>query len=689
MLKKIFSLTGKTIISFGIIIMVTCITLGYLSYAISRNIVEDEIQQRLEIQMSDAINEIQNYLTAHKKTVHGLAKTVETLGQDISKQGYIDLLTNYLEINEETLGSGVWFEPYMYEDTLKYFGPYAYKDADSVVFTEEYSTEEYDYLNWDWYTMGKGVVNDVVWTDPYYDDVTNIIMITATAPFYDEKNNFLGVVTSDMDLDILRHIVNEIVVGETGVAHLLDDNGYYLVTEDNSKTMTLKVTDEENASLSNGSKVVLDQDFGRFEYTDEGSYYGYFAEIPETGWKLMLTISQDEAALSLQTLSRGILLASSLILILGIICTTVIGNYISIPIVKLSSTIDKLSHYDLTTDKDIHIEKYKNKKDEIGVISTAILQLQENFTTLIKSISSTAEQVASSAEELTATSHHSSTAIEEVARAIEEIAMGSNEQAKNTEEGAKAIYELGKLIENDANYLVQLNIVANEVSTLEKEGFETLKGLIEKTKESNAATENVRKTIMDTQHSAEKIASASQMIQNITTQTNLLALNAAIEAARAGEAGRGFAVVAGEIKKLAEQSNGFTEEIKAVIKELSEKSEETVVTMEFVDKIVASQNKSVQNTNSKFVGISTAIEQIKKVIEELNRSGELMETKKISIVNTIESLSAISEENAAGSEQVSASVEEQTASMLEIADSSEALSELAEKMQTSISKFKY
>ncbi len=67
----------------------------------------------------------------------------------------------------------------------------------------------------------------------------------------------------------------------------------------------------------------------------------------------------------------------------------------------------------------------------------------------------------------------------------------------------------------------------------------------------------------------QKVDSVAQQIAGIAKQTTLLALNARIEAARAGEIGKGFTVVADEVRQLAGQTRGATEEIETSVRELT------------------------------------------------------------------------------------------------------------------------
>lgn len=332
--------------------------------------------------------------------------------------------------------------------------------------------------------------------------------------------------------------------------------------------------------------------------------------------------------------------------------------------------------------------KNGKRKDEIGKITKALVTMRTNFVELIQSTGDISERVSASSEELTVTSQQASGAANEVANTIDDIASGANAQASDTEKGAVQVQELGDLVEKNQEYVASFIQSTEKVNNFKEEGLESLNDLIDKTEANSKSIEEIKNSILTTNSSAEKIASASQMIKSISEQTNLLALNAAIEAARAGEAGKGFAVVADEVRKLAEQSNQFTEEIVGIIQELTSKTENAVSTMDLVDENTKSQEQSLTMTNEKFTGIASAIENMKANLENIMQSSKGMEEKKEEIVNLIENLSAISEENAASTDEASASVEEQRTSMKEIANASEELAKLTEVMQESIAKFK-
>ncbi|MGM0379819.1 MAG: methyl-accepting chemotaxis protein [Bacillota bacterium] len=386
-------------------------------------------------------------------------------------------------------------------------------------------------------------------------------------------------------------------------------------------------------------------------------------------------------------IKQNIMVVAGIGLIVFIILGTLLyifSNQIIVAINKLKEVLKKMASGNFCVSID---EKLINKNDEIGEISQGLSIMKDSVCKIVDKITNQSNELSNSAEKLTTTTNQVSIASDEVARTIEEIADGASDQANETTEGAAEMNKLGDIIGSEIELVKILNNSAKTVDTLKEEGFEVLKDLEQKTNQNNNAASEVQEIIIDTNENADKIEAASDMIKNIAEQTNLLALNASIEAARAGEAGKGFAVVADEIRKLAEETNQFAEEISDTIASLSKMTNKGVETMEEAGKIVKAQMESLDNTNDKFEGISKAIEDVRNVVLKLNKSTDKMMDKKTQIINVIENLSAISEENAASTEEVSASVEEQTASISQISKATEDLSELAEEMEKNISNF--
>ncbi|HAR63638.1 MAG: hypothetical protein DKM50_00195 [Candidatus Margulisiibacteriota bacterium] len=112
-----------------------------------------------------------------------------------------------------------------------------------------------------------------------------------------------------------------------------------------------------------------------------------------------------------------------------------------------------------------------------------------------------------------------------------------------------------------------------EMTEVGKVSANTAGSKLELIKENAADT---RRNVQELKTKTEQIHQIVEVINKILKQTNMLALNAAIEASRAGEAGKGFAVVANEVKNLAARTTEATNEIKSVINEIIESTDNVV-----------------------------------------------------------------------------------------------------------------
>ncbi|MBC2396317.1 methyl-accepting chemotaxis protein [Clostridium tetanomorphum] len=526
----------------------------------------------------------------------------------------------------------------------------------------------------------------VLYTEPYIDAVTGKMVISIIQSIYDEKKTFLGVVGIDLLLDELPSIMEKYKIGKSGFVFLVSKKGNLVYHPVKEMILKTNIT-QESGGLGNIGKNMVAQktSTGVYSYKGIDKYVGYYP-VSANGWSVAAVIDQSEFTEKVSIIRNFLIISYVLGGIIIALLILLIGKAIVKPIKSLEKYGNKLATLDFTEDIS---KELVEKEDEIGMLSKAFENITLNLKDFVKKTSESAEHVAAASEELTSTSQQTAQAANEIAKTIEEMANSADSQAKQTQSGATSVNILGEKISDNQKMMDNLNKAIEKVDVFKNEGITTLKELTEKTINSKQLADEIYKIIIDSNKSAEKIEKASEMIKNISSQTNLLALNAAIEAARAGESGKGFAVVADEIRKLAEQSNAFTDEIALVINELALQTEKAVESMETVNNNTEAQTKSVENTNIKFEGIATAIDEMKKVVQNLNASAREMEIKKNEFIAVLENLSAISQENAAGTEETVASVEEQTSSIAELANASESLAKLAEDMQINISKFKY
>lgn len=155
---------------------------------------------------------------------------------------------------------------------------------------------------------------------------------------------------------------------------------------------------------------------------------------------------------------------------------------------------------------------------------------------------------------------------------------------------------------------------------------------------------NISNTVNELVANVQRVHGITDSILNISSQTNLLALNASIEAARAGDAGRGFAVVADEIRSLAEETKVSTEQITAIINELTEVTTKTQAGIIESSNSINEQRQKVILVTDSFTEVENGMQQLQGSVEVMSANIESVLTANTQVVDSICLLSAASDE---------------------------------------------
>lgn len=423
-----------------------------------------------------------------------------------------------------------------------------------------------------------------------------------------------------------------------------------------------------------------------YMFNGDKKYAAYYV-ASDNSFILVISADYDEVIKPVHTMTvSGIVIGVIAAAVVFIILLATLIRLLK-PVQVMTGLIDRMSNLDFSESED---EKALiNSKNEFGFMARALMNMQRKIGDKIEQIKDQSTKLFDSSNGMLKHATDMNETTNQVDTAVSEIAQGATNQASETQSASENVIRIGNMIEETNTQVESLNSTASSMLASQQTATDILDELGKTNENTKNSIDEIAEETKTTNESAGRIREATNLITSIAEETNLLSLNASIEAARAGEAGRGFAVVASQIQKLAEQSNNSAQQIEDIVDDLIKNSNQTVETMEKVKEVIDKQTQDVDRTRDAFQQVSTGIEDSINGIQAISEKMKDMDVARTKVVETVSNLSAIAEENAASTEESSASVSSITGIADEIQTSSSDLRQIAEELDENMSEFKY
>ncbi len=407
----------------------------------------------------------------------------------------------------------------------------------------------------------------------------------------------------------LEGLVKKVNVSGRGYSFVSDAAGQILIHPDSAYS---KLNIKE---FKGGDEIMKTKNgFISYEHGDH-LYYGYVNYFKP--WDLYFTVAVSESEL-MAGINKQILTSVGLSGIIALILGALIIGLMN---KQLMNNMNGMA----TLAKEVAKGNFKHSftytaKDAIHDTVDSMNEMTGELAQMIRNLNSGVDTLSTASGELNQISDQMSKGAETSVSKVNTVASAAEEMSVNMDSVAAAMEQASTNVETVATGTSQMRDSIEKVAQNSNHTREITSKAVEQARQTSERVQQLGKA-------AEEIDKVTETINNISSQTNLLALNATIEAARAGEAGKGFAVVATEIKALAGQTAGATEDIARNIKEIQDQINGAVTEIQDISTIIHEINNfvneaaaaiEIQSTTTN--DIAENIGQVSQGIQEVNEN---------------------------------------------------------------------